>query len=169
MLGAKLFGFRLTALGGFIVLLANTAITQSVDAHVGTWKLNVAKSTWVPGGASPPPGQVAVTTIESVGAGLKVQVSRELPNGTVTRFVFTADFNGKDAPIVGDPNTDTVALTRIHERMIKMVNKKNGKVTATQVSSVSADGQLRILTTTTMSATGQPVEGPVRVWDRQSN
>ena len=167
MLGPKLFGLRLTALGGCIVLLANTAIAQIVDPHVGTWKLNVAKSTWVPGGASPPPGQVAVTTIESVGAGLKVQISRELPDGTVTRFGFTADFDGKDTPIVGDPNTDTVALTRIHERMFKMVNKKNGKVTATQVSSVSADGQLRILTTTVVNAAGQLVEGPVRVWDRQ--
>ena len=162
MLGSKLFSLRFTAVGGCIVLMVTAAIAQSVDPHVGTWKLNVAKSTWVPGGASPPPGQVAVTTIESVGAGLKVQISRELPNGTVTRFGFTADFDGKDTPIVGDPNTDTVALTRIHERMFKMVNKKNGKVTATQVSSVSADGQLRILTTTTVSATGQSVEGPVK-------
>jgi hypothetical protein len=81
----------------------------------------------------------------------------------VTRFGFTADFNGKDTPIVGDPTADTVALTRIHERMFTMVNKKDGKVTATQVSSVSADGQLRILTT---SRAGQPV-GIVRVWDRQ--
>jgi hypothetical protein len=107
---------------------------------------------------------VAVTTIESVGAALKVQISRELPDGTVTRFGFTADFNGKDTPIVGDPTADTVAMTRIHERMLKMVNKKDGKVTATQFSSVSADGQLRILTA--VSAAGQPV-GMVRVWDRQ--
>jgi len=167
MLGTKLFGLRCTVLGGCVVLLVNTAIAQSVDPHVGTWKLNVAKSTWPPG-VSPPPGQVTVTTIESVGAGLKVQISRELPDGTVTRFGFTADFNGKDRPIVGDPNTDTVALTRIHERMFMMVNKKDGKVTATQVSSVSADGQLRILTTTGVSAAaGQSVNGPVRVWDRQ--
>ena len=167
MLGSKLSGLRFTALGGCVVLLVNTAIAQSVDPHVGTWKLNIAKSTFGPQASRQPP-LGSTTTIESVGAGFRIQISRDLPDGTVTRFGFTADFNGKDRPIVGDPNTDTVALTRIHERMFMMVNKKDGKVTATQVSSVSADGQLRILTTTGVSAAaGQSVNGPVRVWDRQ--
>ena len=147
----------------FVALLASAVIAQATDPHVGVWKLNLAKSKYEPG-----PGPKSGTTKwEVVAAGIKVTADDVLADGTTRHWESTANFDGKDYPVTGNsPNGDTVARTRVDARTIKAINKKDGKVTTTQTSVVSADGKTRTVTTTGVNAAGQKVHN-VTVYDKQ--
>lgn len=147
---------------GLSAVIAVPAIAQT-DSQVGVWKLNVAKSKFSPG----PAPTSATTTIEAAGAGTKVSVDQALPDGTKRQYSFTANYDGKDAPIVGNnPDSDTVARTRVNASTIRTVSKKDGKVTTTQTSEVSSDGKTRTVTTKGVNAKGQPVNN-VAIYERQ--
>jgi hypothetical protein len=147
---------------GLTAVLGGTALAQT-DPQVGAWKLNVAKSKYSPGPA-PTDG---TTTIEAAGAGTKVTVDQTLPDGTKRHYTFTAGYDGKDTPVVGDnPDADTVARTRVNASTVRTVQKKGGKVTTTQTSAVSKDGKTRTVTTEGVNAKGQKVNN-VAIYDRQ--
>ena len=146
-------------LGLFFV--ASAAFAQS-DPQVGVWKLNLAKSKYSPG----PAPKSGTTTIEAAGAGAKVTVDQELADGTKRHWTFTANYDGKDSPVTGNPEADTVARTRINATTVQTVSKKGGKVTTTQTSAVSSDGKTRTVTTTGVNAAGQQVSN-VAVYEKQ--
>jgi hypothetical protein len=147
---------------GLSVALVGPAQAQN-DSQVGVWKLNVAKSKYSPG----PKPTSGSTTIEAAGAGTKVSVDQTLPDGTKRQYSFTANYDGKDASIVGNnPDSDTVARTRVNATTVRTVSKKGGKVTTTQTSTVSSDGKTRTVTTKGVNAKGQPVNN-VAVYERQ--
>src|SRR5688572_20176134 len=96
---------RAAAVAG-VVALVGTVLAQSPDAHIGTWKANLAKSTYNPG----PAAKSATTTIDAAGAGTKVIVDQSLADGTVRHWEFTANYDGKDVPVTGNnPDADTIA------------------------------------------------------------
>jgi hypothetical protein len=147
---------------GLSALLGATAGAQT-DSQVGVWKLNLAKSKYSPG----PAPTSATTTIEAAGAGTKVTVDQDMADGTKRHYTFTAAYDGKDAPVVGNnPDADTVARTRVNASTVKTVSKKDGKPTTTQTSAVSSDGKTRTVTTTGVNAKGQKVNN-VAVYERQ--
>jgi hypothetical protein len=59
-----------------------------------------------------------------------------------------------------------VAVTRVDANTTRAVNKKDGKLTATQTSVVSSDGKTRTITTKGTNEMGQAVDN-VTVWDKQ--
>jgi hypothetical protein len=133
------------------------------DSQVGVWKLNVAQSTYSPG----PAPKSATTTIETVAAGTKVSVDQQRTDGTAAHWEFTAGYDGKDNPMTGNnPDADMIARTRVDANTIQSISKKDGKVTTTQTSKVSADGKTRTVRTHGMNAAGKKVNN-VAVYDRQ--
>ena len=146
---------------GVFALLTGAAFAQS-DPQVGVWKLNIAKSKYSPG----PAPKSGTTRIEAAGAGAKVTVDQELADGTKRHWEFTANYDGKDSPVTGNPDADTVARTRIDASTVQTVSKKAGKVTTTQTSAVSSDGKTRTVTTKGVNASGQQVNN-VAVYERQ--
>ena len=151
------------AVASLLVVLSAALQTQGTgNPHVGTWKMNVAKSTFSPGFV-PPKSDIA--KIEAVGAGQKVTVDQVAADGRITHREYTANYDGKDYPITGS-NNDTVALTRIDARTIQSVFKRAGSVTATQIAVVSADGKTLTRTTKGLNAAGQSVDRST-VFDRQ--
>src|SRR5690242_15721322 len=70
---------------------------QMNDPRIGTWKLNVAKSTYSPG---PAPQSVTVK-VEAAGQGEKATTDFVNANGTRTTTQYTANFDGKDSPLTG--------------------------------------------------------------------
>ncbi len=146
---------------GLSAFLIDASFAQS-DPQVGTWKLNLAKSKYTPG----PVPKSGTTKIEAAGAGAKVVVDQALPDGTMRHYEFTANYDGKDSPVTGNPETDTVARTRIDANTVQTVSKKGGKVTTTQTSAVSSDGKTRTVTTKGTNAAGQQVSN-VAVYERQ--
>ena len=138
-------------------------VLAQADPQVGVWKLNVAKSKYSPG----PVPTSATTTIEAVGKGTKVSVDQTMPDGSKRQWSVTADYDGKDTPVVGNnPDADTIARTRVNASTVRTVSKKGGKVTTTQTSAVSADGKTRTVTTKGVNAKGQTVNN-VAIYDRQ--
>ena len=147
---------------GLSVLLAGTAFAQS-DPQVGVWKLNLAKSKYSPG----PAPKSATTTIVAAGAGTKVTVDQTMADGKMRHYEFTANYDGKDSPVVGNnPDADMIARTRTNANTVHSINKKAGKITTTQDSVVSGDGKTRTVTTTGKSASGQTVNN-VAVYEKQ--
>lgn len=151
---------RLFTAAVLVVGLGGTALAQSSDPLVGSWKLNVAKST----GTSFKSG---TTKIEAAGAGVKVTVDLEGADGTVSHWAFTANYDGKDNPVTGNsPYGDATAFTRIDAKTTRIIVKQGGKVTVTQTIVVSGDGQTRTVTTTGTDAKGQTVD-TIAFYDKQ--
>lgn len=152
-----------TGLVAGVFLVAALAGAQSKDPFVGSWKLNVAKSTYSPG----PPPKSSTSTYEVAGKGYKVSVKSEPASGPAQEWSYTSDFDGKDAPVSGtNPNADTIAAKRIDTHTLELVNKKGGKATTTQKNVVAADGKTRTITTTGTDAAGKKVNN-VAVYEKQ--
>jgi hypothetical protein len=144
-------------------MVAELATAQSKDPFVGTWRLNLAKSTYSPG----PPPKSTTSTYETAGQGYKVSVKTEPASGPAQQWSYTSNLDGKDSPITGNnPNADTVAAKRIDANTLEIVNKKGGKVMTTQKNVVAPDGKTRTVTTTGTDAQGQKVNN-VAVYEKQ--
>ena len=109
----------------------------AANPHVGTWKLNMAKSKFEAG--APPKSSTA--TITTVGDKRRLVVHTVPASGPELTTESTAADDGKDYPMKGSPTVDTVSVIRIDERTIERRDKKNGQVIATLRAKVSADGK----------------------------
>ena len=157
-------GHRSAAFVAVLVgLLVGGVVAQTPDPHIGSWKLNPAKSKYDPG----PAPKSGTTKWEMVAAGIKVTAEDVQADGTTRHWETTTNYDGKDYPVTGNsPNGDTVARTRVDARTIQSVSKKGGKVTVTQTSVVAPDGKTRTVTTTGVNAAGQKVHN-VAVYEKQ--
>jgi hypothetical protein len=146
-----------------VLTVAVLATAQPKDPFVGTWRLNLAKSTYSPG----PTPKSTTSTYETAGQGYKVSVKTEPASGPAQQWSYTSNLDGKDSPITGNnPNADTVAAKRIDANTLEIVNKKGGKVMTTQKNVVAPDGKTRTVTTTGTDAQGQKVNN-VAVYEKQ--
>jgi len=133
-------------------LISGSALAQSKDPLVGTWKLNAAKSTGLA-------YKSGTSRIEPAGAGVKFTVDLVGADGTVNKWGFTANYDGKDNPVSGNsPYGDAVALERVDANTTRIISKLAGKVVTTQTIVVSADGKTRTTTTKGTDAKAQKVD-----------
>jgi hypothetical protein len=156
---------RPLGLVGSVLALAVTASValpaQAQDQGIGTWRLNVSKTTMSPG----PKPVSSTVTIQASDGGIKQVTEQSLGLGA-SKSEFTARFDGKDYPIRGNPNADVVALKRVDDRSYEVVGKKGGKVTITSRVTLSADGKTRTVVQTGVDAQGQKVMNTM-VYDRK--
>ena len=147
-----------------IALVNSTAVAQSVEPSVGTWKVNLAKSTYSPG---PKPTVAATVNVEPSGSGIKTTIDGVNPQGKPTHTEVVGMFDGQDNPVKGAqaPNS-TVAYTRVNGRTYDAVGKVNGKPTVTTRVAISADGKTLTATQTGTNAQGQTVSNVI-VADKQ--
>jgi hypothetical protein len=142
----------------FVALVGGAALAQSSDALVGTWKINAAKSKGVKSGT---------TVIEAAGTGVKFTVDLVAEDGTKSQWGFTANYDGKDVPVTGNaPYGDSVALTKVDDKTVRIVSKNKGKVSATSTIVLSADGKTRTTTTKGTDVKGQPLN-VMSVYEKQ--
>jgi hypothetical protein len=128
----------------------------------GTWKLNVAKSTYSPG----PPPKRNTLTYEAAGEGLQATSQGVDAEGQPTGVQFTAKFDGQDYPVTGAQAWDTVVLKRIDAFTLEQTRKKGGTVVQTATVVVSEDGTGLTVRVTGTNAKGQRVNN-VGVYERQ--
>jgi hypothetical protein len=151
---------RLLTAAALVGIVSGTALAQSPNPLVGTWKLNPAKSK----GSMFKSGS---TNVEAAGTGVKFSVELVPADGTPTRWSFTANYDGKDNPVTGNsPYGDTVALTRVDAKTTRITVKQGGKVTVTQTIVVADDGKTRTTTTKGTNAKGEPVDA-VALYEKQ--
>jgi hypothetical protein len=131
------------------------------DPAIGTWKLNLAKSKFAPGTA---PLNLTVR-IEAAGQGVQVTSTTLRANGKTIVVHYTAYLDGKDYPVKGSPDYDTVSLKR-NGVTVEGTRKKDGKVVQTYQRVVAPDRKTMTVATTGKDATGQTLNS-VAVYDRR--
>jgi hypothetical protein len=131
------------------------------ESHMGTWKLNEAKSKMSP-------GMPKNTTVvyEAAGDSVKVSVDGVDGEGKPTHNEWTGKFDGKDYPLTGDPVSDIRSYKKIDDRTLELTNKKSDKVTMSGKITVSADGKTRTVTVKGSDAAGKKVSMKA-VYDKQ--
>ena len=132
------------------------------DTHVGTWVLNVAKSKYNPG----PPPKEQTTVMEAAGNGIKVTTKGVDAAGKPTSASYTANFDGKDNPVTGNPDWDMTSIKRVNANTLEFTRKKAGKVVQTATSVISSDGKTRTITSTGVDAQGRKINN-VAVYDKK--
>jgi outer membrane lipoprotein-sorting protein len=147
-----------------VVALSSPALQAQKDPLIGTWVLNVAKSSYSPGPA--PKEQMSV--YEAAGDGVKVTVTSTSADGKKTSYSYTGNFDGKDAKVTGNAEWDTVAMKRLAADRVEFTRKKGGKVVQTATMVIAKDGKTRTVTTTGVNAKGQKVKN-VAVYDRRGS
>jgi hypothetical protein len=133
--------FALLATLVLVALALNVSATPA-DEHSGTWKMNPTKSNYNPG---PAPKSITVK-IASDADNMKLTSDGIDAAGKPTHVEYTAKFDGKDYPITGIPNADTVALERLDASTIRSTTKKGDQVVMTVTSVISKDGKTRTAT-----------------------
>jgi hypothetical protein len=147
-----------------LVLTASGLVLAQSDSHIGTWKLNVAKSKFDPG----PPIKSETRTYESTGDGYKFNGERVNADGSTATYGFTVKYDGKDYSIVGQDTygADTLNVKLIDANHIASTSKKGGKVLYTSRVVVSQDGKVMTLTSKGTNASGQSFNN-VAVYDKE--
>jgi hypothetical protein len=148
--------------GAFALCLIAATVCVAQTAHMGTWKLNEAKSK-IPAGAN----KNHTVVYEAAGDSTKIIVDGTDAAGNAVHNEWTGKFDGKDYPLTGDPTADSRAYRRVGARTLAMTIKKEGKVTVTGRIIVTANGKSRTVTTTGTDAQGKKFT-TVAVYDKQS-
>jgi len=150
-----------TTLAALALFASVVGLAFAADANMGTWKLNDSKSKFAPG--SP---KNTTVVYAPAGDSIKVTVDGVFGDGKPSHNEWTGKFDGKDYPIVGDPNADTRSYTKVDEHTMTLNNKKAGKVVVTGKIVISADGKSRTLTTSGADASGKVITNTA-VYDKQ--
>jgi hypothetical protein len=154
-----------TLLTNALIAVAITTVAAfSADNTLGTWKLNVAKSTYTP---APMPVKSLTTTREASDGGVKVTITGERINGPINAS-YTAKYDGTEVKATGSNLTyDTIAIKQVNANTLTDERKKTGgsyKVTGRIV--VSNGGKTMTQTTKGTNADGKEFTS-VLVFDKQ--
>jgi hypothetical protein len=144
------------------ILTVSFGVFAQKDPTIGTWKLNLAKSTY---NAGQPPKSTTIV-IEAAGDGTKVTADTVLSDGTSRRISYTATYDGKDSKVTGSPDYDMVSIKRTAPSTTEGERKKGGRVLQTFKRTVSADGKTMTVMSKGISGGGQKVDN-VLVYDKQ--
>ena len=147
----------LLALG---LTLFSAPVCFAQNLHMGTWKLNEAKSKLAPAAA-----KNHTVVYEAAGDQIKVTVDGTDGDGNATHNEWTGKFDGKDYALVGDPTADMRSYRRIGARTLALTGKKAGKVTINGRIVVTANGKSRTVTTTGTDAKGKRFK-TIAVYDK---
>jgi hypothetical protein len=145
-----------------LVALALNVSAAAADKQSGTWKMDSAKSQYSPG----PAAKSNTVKIDSDADNIKLSSDGIDAAGNPTHVEYTAKYDGKDYPITGVPNADTVAIERIDTNTVQSTIKNAGQVVMTVRSVVSNDGKTRTSTFKGKNAQGQDVNNVV-VYNKQ--
>jgi hypothetical protein len=137
---------------GIALVGVSAAANAQTEPVMGTWKLDVAKSTYKPG---PAPKSTTIV-VEPAGKGIKVAIDAVQGDGSPLKWGFTSLRDGKtEAPVTGNPMFDTVTTTKESDTAGTNVYKKGGKVVMT--TKLAIKGNTMTVTSEGTDAKGQAV------------
>jgi len=143
-------------------LLALGATVAEAYSAVGTWTMNAEKST------STGPSMKSQTRTYAVAADGTVTLSFTgvAADGSAVTGGATYKTDGKDYPITGSNDFDTVAVRKVNGSTTKFTLKKGGQVVGHGNRTVSAHGKVLTLNQTVKGADGKPYTSK-SVFDKQ--
>lgn len=145
-----------------LTLVACAGLLAAADPAVGTWKLNVGKSKYSPG----PAPKSATVTYEETGKAIRRTGESIDAQGQRNSFEYTAQYDGKEYPVTGSENFDSIMIKRVNDRTSEATLKKGGKVVSTARRVISPDGKTLTITISGTNAKGERTRN-VAVYDRQ--
>src|SRR5437762_1186479 len=113
----------------------------AANPHLGTWKLNEAKSKLAPG-----MGKSTTVTYTEQKDKIKVTVEGVDKDGKPQHGVWVGKFDGKAYPVKGNLGFDSIAYKVINDRTNDITTMNGGKTTSTGRIEVSKDGKSRTIT-----------------------
>ena len=145
---------RMMLVGALMCLSAVDVLAQTPAPWLGTWKLNVAKSTYNPG---PPPKSQIVKNMAAADGGYNSTGDTVAADGKETHSEYFAKPDGKDYPVKSG-TADAIWVKKIDDHNNEWATKKGGKVVASGKTSYSKDGKMRTLTWTEIDDKGKKFE-----------
>jgi hypothetical protein len=143
------------------ILALSYGVHAQADSTIGTWKLNLARSKYNAG--QPPKSSTVV--IDAAGQGVKLTATTVIADGSTRKISYTAMYDGKDNPVTGTPDYDTIAIKKTANGT-DGTRKKGAKTVQTYTRMVSADGKTMTVTSKGTNAAGEKVDN-VQVYDKQ--
>jgi lipopolysaccharide export LptBFGC system permease protein LptF len=113
----------------------------AANPHLGTWKLNEAKSKLAPG-----MGKSTMVTYTDEKDKIKVTVDGVDKDGKPTHGVWVGKFDGKAYPAKGNMSWNSAAYKEINDRTNEITTMKDGKTVWSGKIAVAADGKSRTVT-----------------------
>jgi len=141
--------------------LATTVACFAANPHMGTWKLNEAKSKPVPG-----MGKNTTVTYTEQKDKIKVTVEGVDKDGKPAHSVWVGKFDGKAYPLKGNMPYNSMAFKMINERTNDITAMKDGKMIWTGRIAVAADGKSRTVTINGTDENGKKIKGKA-VYDKE--
>ena len=120
-----------------LVVTVLQAAQPTEDTSAGTWKLNIAKSTFASN--TPPKSETRIHTVTRKGT--RVVIEDEYADGKKTRVETLVTYDGKPQPTTGSGIFDSTATKRIDRNVTEADLFRDGKVIGRVRREVSPDGK----------------------------
>jgi hypothetical protein len=137
-----------------------TAACFAANPHMGTWKLNEAKSKLAPG-----MGKNSTVVYAEQKDKIKITVDGVDKDGKPRHSVWVGKFDGKAYPVKGNLPYNSVAYRVVNDRTNDITAMKDGKIGWTGQITVAADGKSRTVTINGTDANGKKFKGKA-VYDK---
>ena len=140
---------RIAVVAGILSFMAAGACFAA-NPHMGTWKLNEAKSKLAPG-----MGKNNTVVYSEEKDKMKVTVDGVDKDGKPTHGVWVGQADGKTYKMKGNLPWDAAAYKVVNDRTYGITTMKGGKVFSNGETTVSADGKTRTVTVNGTDADGK--------------
>ena len=148
------------AVGAVAVSFMAATACFAANAHIGTWKVNEAKSK-IPAGM----GKNNTVVYTEEGDKIKVTVDGTDKDGKPTHSVWVGKFDGKAYPIKGNLAYNSVGYRVINDHTNAIQALKDGKILWSGTITVAKDGKSRTVTINGRGADGKKFKGKA-VYDK---
>jgi hypothetical protein len=152
------------ALAALCFGIPSAMLAADSNPNVGTWKLNLEKSTY-PAGQAP---KSLMRTVTIDGDNVKYSFEGQAADGSSLTYSFTTQYDDKDTEITGTGpfGADHISIKRVNSHMYTATLKKGDKVTGTSHTTISHDGKTATINGKGVDKDGKPVKTN-QVYDKQ--
>jgi hypothetical protein len=121
-----------------LTALVGAAYAGKMDALLGDWDLNIAKSKFEP---KPPMKKYTMKVIDAGADHLLIKSDWIEADGTPGHVEYSTAFDGKPISIIDYPDADTVTDTVVNATTWKSIWTKDGKIVERELETISTDGK----------------------------
>jgi hypothetical protein len=122
--------------------MASLAVGSQEDLVLGTWVLNVEKSSYDPG----PAPRSQTRTYEIVPEGIRATIVTVNAKGQSMTARYTAEYDSLEHPLTGSTTVDAIALKKVDDHTAEATLTHARKVIGTARRVISADGKTMTIT-----------------------
>lgn len=145
-----------------VAAVSGVVIAAAPDPVIGTWKMNVSKSTFTAG----PALQSQTRTYSQSGPSITLVMKTTGANGKEVTSRTTYQLDGKDYPVMGAADYDRISAQQVDSNTARFTLKKGEKAVGASSRTVSKDGKTLQVKMKLTTAQGEETESTL-VLDKQ--